>query len=456
MSAQGRRLHLGLFYFATGFHPAGWRLPEAKADGSFDLDFAVSVARQLEEANFDFLFLGETLTPDPRQQYQRPSQIVRFEPFTLLTTLAAATKKIGFVVTVNTTYTDPYSIARMTASLDHLSKGRLAMNIVTGFYERDVPDFGTDKRPDVNERFDRAEEYIEVAQRLWDSWEDDVYVRDKATGVFIDESKVHLLNHKGRYFEVKGPLNVLRPVQGHIPLLHAGGSPRSKTFGARYADVLFSSATVPEESLAYRAEIDSRLPGEGRAGKYMKIMPGFIPIVAKTDAEAYAKYEQMNALLVADGNVGLLSGALGCDLSNYGLDTPIDHIAVVTPFSPAGNDIVFQTKQVSGKEWPSLQDVLSYFNATRHWRFFVVPGSAKRIADTIERWFRSGAADGFIICPAFYPGGLDDFISDVVPELQRRGLFRAEHEGHTFRERFGLERPANRFAQPEIRASAAE
>ncbi|MGV6873138.1 NtaA/DmoA family FMN-dependent monooxygenase [Pseudochelatococcus sp. B33] len=438
-----RELKLGLFFFATGYHPAGWRLPEAKSDGTFDIAFVISVARQLEAAKFDFLFLGDTLSTPARLQYQRPSQIIRYEPFTLLSTLAAHTTRLGFVVTANTSYTDPFHLARMTASLDHLSHGRVALNVVTGLYQHNVPGFGKNGEPDADERYDRAEEFVEVMKQLWDSWDDGVYVRDKTTGRFIDEALVTDVRHKGAYFDIRGPLNVLRPPQGHIPLLHAGRTERSRNFAAKHADVLFSMATRTEHAIAYREDIERRLPAFGRTPETL-ILPGLIPIVGRTTEEARARYEQLNSLLVPDPqNIVELSKTIGRDLSV--IDPELAIRRIVPSYAPDDytEDLIFQTSANTGKADPTLQDVLAYFQATKHSRFLLAVGSPIDVADLIERWFATGAADGFIICPAYYREGLDLFIDEVVPELRRRGLFKSDYAGQTFREHFGLERPRN-------------
>lgn len=438
-----RELKLGLFFFATGYHPAGWRLPEAKSDGTFDIAFVISVARQLEAAKFDFLFLGDTLSTPARQQYQRPSQIVRYEPFTLLSALATHTTRLGFVVTANTSYTEPFHLARITASLDHLSHGRVALNVVTGLYPHNVPDFGKNGEPDADERYDRAEEFVEVMKQLWDSWDDDVYVRDKATGQFVDEALVTDVRHKGAYFDIRGPLNVLRPPQGHIPLLHAGRTERSRNFAAQHADVLFSMATRTEHAVAYRNDIERRRPAFGRTPGTL-VLPGLIPIVGRTTEEARARYEQLNALLVPDPqNVVELSRVFGRDLSAEDPGQPISRIVSSHAADDQVEDLVFQTSANTGKADPTLQDVLAYFQATKHSRFLLAVGSPADVADLIERWFVARAADGFIICPAYYREGLDLFVDEVVPELRRRGLFRSEYAGQTFRAHFDLERPGN-------------
>jgi N-acetyl-S-(2-succino)cysteine monooxygenase len=259
-----KRVRLGLFLFATGYHPAGWRLREARADGANDPAFLHRIAQTVEQGRFDFFFLGDALATSVDMQTRYPSQMVRLEPFTMMGNIAASTSAVGLVVTANTTYSEPYHLARMLASLDHLSRGRVAWNVVTGAEGRAAWNFGRDRHGDTDERYDRAEEFIEVVRRLWDSWEDDALLRDRGTGEFADPAKVRPIEHRGRFFTVAGPLNVARPPQGHPPIVQAGTSERARDLGARFADIVFTAQTRIPEARAFREDLHERAGSFGR------------------------------------------------------------------------------------------------------------------------------------------------------------------------------------------------
>ncbi|MEF3304583.1 LLM class flavin-dependent oxidoreductase [Paenibacillus sp. GYB003] len=450
-----RQLHLGLFLFATGYHPAGWRLPEAVADGAFDPEFLRRVALKLEQAKFDFFFLGDRLASAAEEQFTFPSQMVRLEPFTMLSYLAAATEKIGLIVTVNTTYAEPYHVARMTASLDYLSRGRLAWNVVTGADPRAALNFSREKHWDNAKRYDYADEFVDVVKRLWDSWEDDAFIRDKSTGVFVDESKVHAIHHRGSHFSVLGPLNVARPPQGQIPLLSAGTSERSQELGARFSSAIFTGEILLEEARRFYASIKGKLARYGRTPDELFIMPGLVPLVGRTQEEAHAKYRELSSLLVTDFNLGPLSNRLGIDLSGYPLDGPLPDLSLSNHPGDKARRLVELARRATGHEDITIRELFHYFAATARGHLLIV-GDPERIADQMEEWFVNEAADGFNICPPYMPGGLDLFVDLVVPVLQRRGLFRTEYEASTFRGHFGLSRPENRYAKRTALQGAAE
>ncbi|NOU92033.1 NtaA/DmoA family FMN-dependent monooxygenase [Paenibacillus sp. LMG 31456] len=439
-----RQLHLGLFLFSTGYHPAGWRLPEAVTDGAFDPQFLYRVAAKLEEAKFDFFFLGDRLATSVDEQYTFPSQMVRMEPFTMLSYLAAITKKIGLIVTVNTTYAEPYHVARMTASLDHLSGGRLAWNVVTGADTRAALNFSREKHWDNAKRYDYADEFVGVVKELWDTWEDDVFLRNKETGEYVDKSKVHTINHVGDQFSIAGPLNVARPPQGQIPLLSAGTSERSQELGAQFSTAIFTGEIVLEEAKKFYAGIKGKLSKYGRQPEELFIMPGLVPLVGRTEEEARAKYVELSQLLVTDFNVTSLSNRLGLDLTGYPLDGPLPDLSLSGLPIDKVKSLVGLAQRASGHEDITVRELFYYFAATARGHLLVV-GDPEQVADQIEEWFVEEAADGFNICPPYMYDGLDLFVDLVVPVLQRRGLFRTEYEGSTFREHFGLSRPNNRF-----------
>ncbi|WP_211326545.1 LLM class flavin-dependent oxidoreductase [Paenibacillus flagellatus] len=443
-----RQMHLGLFLFSTGYHPAGWRLPEARADGAFDPAFLHRVAKKLEDAKFDFFFLGDALASSADMQYQFPSQMVRLEPFTMIANVAAVTEKIGLIVTANTTYAEPYHVARMTASLDHLSGGRVAWNVVTGADARAALNFSREKHWDNEKRYDYADEFVDVVKRLWDTWEDEAFVRDKETGVFVDGSKVHAIHHKGDHFAVAGPLNVARPPQGQIPLLSAGTSERSQELGARFSNAIFTGQILLEPAKRFYAGIKSKLAKYGRKPEELFILPGLVPLVGATEEEARAKYRRLSELLVTDFNLGPLSERIGIDLTGLPLDGPLPDLSLSSKPGDEARQLVALAQRASGREDITVRELFHYFAATARGHLLIV-GDPEQIADQMEQWFVEEAADGFNICPPYMPGGLDLFADLVVPVLQRRGLFRTEYEGATFRDHFGLTRPDNAFTKKE-------
>ncbi|MCQ6561789.1 LLM class flavin-dependent oxidoreductase [Paenibacillus mendelii] len=446
MSKPERQLHLGLFLFSTGYHPAGWRLPEARVDGAFDPKFLHRVAQKLEEAKFDFFFLGDALASSADMQHQFPSQMVRLEPFTMIANIAAVTEKIGLIVTANTTYAEPYHIARLTASLDYLSGGRTAWNVVTGADTRAALNFSREKHWDNAKRYDYADEFVKIVKELWDSWEDDAFVRDKATGVLVDESKVHAIRHVGDHFSVKGPLNVARPPQGQLPLLSAGTSERSQELGAQFSNAVFTGQILIEPAKEFYAGIKSKLAKYGRNPSELSILPGLVPLVGKTEEEARAKYRELSELLVTDFNLAPLSGRIGIDLTGLPLDGLLPDLSLSTHPGDEARQLVGLAQKASGHDDITIRELFHYFAATARGHLLIV-GNPEQIADQMEEWFVEEAADGFNICPPYMPGGLDLFVDLIVPVLQQRGLFRTEYEGSTFREHFGLARPDNQFAK---------
>jgi FMN-dependent oxidoreductase (nitrilotriacetate monooxygenase family) len=401
-----RQLHFGLMFWATGTHPAGWRYPGSKADGAYDIEFIQNTTRIVEDAKFDFLFLGDRLATDPALAATNPAQMSRLEPFVAGSAIAAATSHIGVCVTANPTYYDPYTLARLFASLDHLSKGRASWNLVTGADAIAAANFSRDEHWEAEKRYDWADEFVDTVRDLWDSWEDEAFVRDRATGQFVDESRVHSIGHRGKYFSVEGPLNVARPPQGQVILLHAGTSERSRQLGAREADVIFASGPDIETAKEYYSDIKSRAVALGRSPSDIQILPGLMVTVAETTAEANAivdKLEELRPRVIQKvaGQLGR-AGALGSQGMNPGRPAAL----------PRG-----------------------------------LVGNSQEVADHIEQWFTEEACDGFNVFPNFVPGSVETFAGLVIPELQRRGLFRKDYTGATFRDHLGLPKPANRYAK---------
>lgn len=439
-----KRVRLGLFLFATGYHPAGWRLPGARADGAHDPSFLHRVAQTVERGRFDFFFLGDALSTSVDRQHRYPSQMVRLEPFTMMGSIAAATSAVGLVVTANTTYSEPYHLARMLASLDHLSRGRIAWNVVTGADGSAAHNFGKDRHGETDERYDRAEELLEVVTGLWDSWEDGALVHDRATGQFADPAKVHSLDHRGRCFSVAGPLNVARPPQGRPPIVQAGTSERAQALGARFADIVFTAQTRIAEGHAFRADLHARAAAFGRQPGQPIVMPGLVPVVGRTLAQAQQLYDELAALVVdPSADLRPLGDAIGAQLEDA---EPGD---LLPPLTDRGRQYVELAEESLGRELETVGALLDFFLASGRGHRLIL-GDGVRIADLIETWIDAGAADGFNICPPYLPGGLDRFVELVVPELQRRGRLRREYEGATFRELLGLSRPRARAAVSEV------
>lgn len=434
MGTKKRMMHLGLFLFGTGHHFAGWRYPGARADGAVDIAFLQQVAAALEKGKFDFLFLGDRMAT---AEGYHPSTIARLEPFTLLANLAAVTRRIGLVATASTTYGEPYTLARQLASLDHVSGGRAAWNIVTTGDERTAANFGKAENMEHALRYERAQEFVQVVKGLWDSWEDDAFPRDPVSGVFADPHKMHTLDHRGAHFSVRGPLNVPRAPQGYPVLVQAGSSDVGQELGATAAEVIFTAQENLEDAKAFYAEIKGRLARHGRSPDELVVMPGASVLVGRTEREAKETFARLQSL-TASGEVDLtmLSGLLGHELSGYPLDGPL-------PDLPESNRLKSRNRlliELARRERFTIRQLHAHVSATRG--YVLAIGSPEQVADRLEEWFAEKAADGFNIMPPYMPGALDDFIELVVPELQKRGLFRTDYEGRTLREHLGLARPA--------------
>ncbi|TNJ62352.1 LLM class flavin-dependent oxidoreductase [Paenibacillus hemerocallicola] len=437
MSNRDRMMHLGMFYFTSGHHRAGWRHPDAHTGGPFHVPTLQQTVRTLERAKFDFVFLADFLVSG-----YHSSNIVMLEPLTLLSNLAAVTERIGLVATASTTYDEPYRLARAMASLDHLSGGRAGWNVVTSSHRDSAKNFGKDEHMDHALRYERAREFVKVAKGLWDSWEDDAFPMDQASGVFVDTTKRHVLDHKGEHFSVAGPLNIARSPQGYPVIVQAGSSEPGQELGAELAEVIFTAQDNIAEARAFYAAIKGRLGKNGRKDNDMLVMPGVLPIIGGTESEARGKLEQLQALVDADTAVDLtgLSGLIGADLSAYPLDGPL-------PELPETGVIKSRSKllrDIAKRNDFTIRQLNQFITVSRG--HFVAIGSPEQVADKLEQWFLERGADGFNVMPPHMPGGLDDFAEQVVPLLQKRGLFRTEYGGSTLRDHLGLARPANRHA----------
>jgi FMN-dependent oxidoreductase (nitrilotriacetate monooxygenase family) len=401
-----------------------------------ELPVMQEIARIAERGKFDLLFISDAMVMDPTDH---PSFLCRFEPTTLIAALSACTTRIGLGATVSTSFSEPFNVARIFGSIDHLSGGRAAWNVVTSSNPKAALNFNLDEHLDHELRYARAEEFVDVVRGLWDCWEDGAIVADKATGRFIDAAKVRPLDHKGRFFKVKGPVNMARCPQGHPVIIQAGGSPPGLELAARTADVVFSVVQELEPAKAAYADLKGRMAKFGRRPEELAVLPGVMPIVGRSDAEARETLAKLQSWITPTNATTLVASRIGYDVSGHPLDGP------VPPPPPFQGSRTFTSVlyEMARRENMTLRDLYNLTAAARgHW---VICGTPARIADTLEEWFTGGAADGFNILPPYFPGAFADFVDLVVPELQRRGLFRRDYRGTTLRDHFGLARvPAPR------------
>jgi N-acetyl-S-(2-succino)cysteine monooxygenase len=445
MPTAGRQMHLGVFVLGTGNHSAGWR-----CDGAFashmELPVMREIARIAERGKFDLLFISDSMAMDPTDH---PSFMCRLEPTTLITALATCTTHVGLGATVSTSFSEPFNVARVFGSIDHISGGRAAWNVVTSSNPKAALNFNLDEHIEHELRYARANEFVDVVRGLWDCWEDGAIVADKATGRYIDAEKVRPLNHQGRFFKVRGPLNMARCPQGHPVIIQAGGSPSGLELAARTSDVVFSVVQELAPAKAAYADLKGRMAKYGRAPNEIAVLPGVMPIVGDSDAEAREILAKLQSWITPTNATTLVASRIGYDVSGYPLDGP------VPPPPAALNSRTFPAVlyEMAKRENMTLRDLYNLTAAARgHW---VVCGTPGGIADTLEEWFVEGAADGFNILPAWFPGGFSDFTDRVVPELQRRGLFRRDYEGTTLRDHFGLPRVTPSAVHAEMARATA-
>ncbi|ACB95475.1 LLM class flavin-dependent oxidoreductase [Beijerinckia indica] len=452
MAKREGQLKLGAFIYPAGHHIAAWRHPDAQADAGINFKHYVALAQAAEAAKFDLIFFADGVGTrgDNVEVLSRTahSYVAQFEPLTLLSALSAVTDHIGLVGTASTSFNEPYHIARKFASLDHLSNGRAGWNLVTSASEFEARNFNRDSHFEHQERYERASEFAEVVTGLWDSFEDDAFPRDKESGRFFEPEKRHVLHHKGRFFQVQGPLNVARSPQGHPVIVQAGSSEAGKELAAKAGEVVFTAQQTLDEAKDFYADVKGRLAKYGRDRDDLKIMPGVFPVIGRTEAEAQAKFEELQALIHPTVGLSLISGATGgLDLSLYPLDGPIPDLPE-TNSSKSRQQLFID---LARRENLSIRQLyLRVAGARGHWQLV---GTPEQIADQLEERFVEYGADGYNIMPPVFPTGLQDFIEGVIPELRRRGLFRSDYEGRTLRENLGLRRPANRHVQS---AKAAE
>lgn len=438
-----KQIKLGMFLRPAGHHLAAWRHPNAQADAGVNIARFIEVAKIAERGCFDMLFSADSATANSvfdENGLRRMAYVAWIEPFTLLATLAAVTQHIGLVCTASTTFEEPFSLARKFASLDHVSHGRAGWNLVTSGNHTAALNFSRAEHMAKDQRYIRAREFADVVMGLWDSWDDDAFERDRESGIFFDPRKMHTLNHVGQHFQVKGPLNVARSPQGRPVLVQAGASHDGKQLAAETAEVVFTATPTIEEGRAFYSDLKSRMAAFGREPDELKIMPGFFVTVGDTPEEAVEKREVLQRLIHPEVGIALLSQRMGFDLSGYDVDGPLPDV----PQDDVISSRVTLLMDMARRENMTIRQLYTHIAGGRgHYDLCGTPG---HIADVMQNWFETGAADGFNIMPPLFPDSLSDFVDKVVPELQRRGLFRTRYEGATLRENLGLARPPSRYA----------
>ncbi|MBW7475350.1 LLM class flavin-dependent oxidoreductase [Paenibacillus oenotherae] len=436
-----KQVKFGALIHGVGGTATAWRHPEVPVDASVNFSFYREQALTAEAGKFDLVFIADGLYINEKSI---PHFLNRFEPITILSALAAATSRIGLVGTLSSSYSEPFTVARQFGSIDQISGGRAGWNVVTSPLEGSAKNYSKSGHPSHDERYKIAEEHLEVVRGLWDSWEDDAFIRDKETGVFFDREKLHRLNHKGQYFSVEGPLNIARSKQGHPVIFQAGSSESGRTLAAKSADAVFSGDDNIEEAKLFYKDVKDRAAAAGRSRDDIVILPGISPIIGRTQEEADSKYEELASLISIDIALQYLGRFFDHhDFSQYPLDEPFPDLGEIGSNSFRGN--TDKIKRKAKEHNLTLRQVALQSAAPRSQ--FV--GSPERIADLIQRWHEEGAADGFII-HAPIPSALKDFVELVVPILQERGIYRREYEADTLRGNLGLPIPANRHAAVKL------
>lgn len=435
-------MKLGLFLMGTGHHIASWRHPKAQADASENVEFFKEVAIKAEQGKLDMLFLSDGLSFN---ELSHPAEQVRFEPLTLLSVLSTVTENIGLTATASTTYNEPFHIARKFSSLDHLSRGRAAWNIVTSYYEAEAGNFNKENHLDHTDRYQRADEFVEVVKGLWDSYEDDALARHKETGEYIKKGKLHTLNHKGKYYSVRGPLNSSRPPQGRPILVQAGSSESGTDLAAKQADVIFTAQQTLEDAQNFYKKLKDKAVTAGRDRDDIKIMPGVSIYVAETEEKAREQYEELQQLITPEIGLDFLNDYLGYDLSKHDLDGPLPKNIPPTNGNRSRQQLIIELAE---RENLTIRELYLRIAGSRGHR--IIFGSPSQIADQLIEWVENDAADGFNLMPPYFPGGFTDFIDLVIPELQKRGVFRTEYEGSTLRENLGLQQVSSRYTLQQV------
>lgn len=445
-----RSIHLNVNVLSSGSHGASWRAADGNPLGYIQIEHYQEIARIAERGCLDAVFLADALAIafDPRAN---PSWAL--DPAVIVAGMAAVTSRIGFIASASTTYSHPYNIARTFSSLDHASHGRVGWNVVTTYDERAAPNFGDGRLPVHADRYGRAVEFVDVVQSLWDSWEDDALVLDREAGRFADPAKIHAIDHQGQHFSVAGPLQIPRSPQGRPVLVQAGSSEQGRDLAARYAEAIFSVQQDLGEAKAYYADVKGRAARYGRDPDKIAILPGLFVIVGSTEEEALRRRKQLDEIAGEASVLHRFAGQLGLDPADLDLDRPVpEHLLEKINSYMGTRGFVEATLSLARDRSLTVRDIIARGGGAHR----LVVGGPEQIADTIEHWVRERAADGFNIMCDVFPSGLTAFVDYVVPELQKRGLFRRNYEGTTLRDHYGLSRPPSRFAQKPIQAALEE
>jgi FMN-dependent oxidoreductase (nitrilotriacetate monooxygenase family) len=449
MPEPKRQLVLGAHFPSMGQHIAAWLHPASQIDAGQNFPYFLKLAQTAEQAKFDFVFMADAVaTRDGNMEAlsRWPQYMAHFEPITLLSATASQTQRIGLVCTASTSYYEPFNVARLFGSLDHISAGRAGWNVVTSANASASFNFNRDEHYDIAERYQRAREFVHVVLGLWDSWEDDAFLRDRQSRRYFDPSKLHKLNHKGNFFSVRGPMNLARPPQGYPIIAQAGASEDGKELGAETAEVIFFSQQRVAVAREFYKDVKSRMAKYGRDPGQLKMLAGLNPTVGRTASEAQEKFEYIQSLIHPDVGKELISVDLGgADLSGISVDEPVpEHL--IPEKTKSSTSRLKTVGGVARQEQLTIRQLYERYAGSRG--SYSVVGTPEQIADQMEEWLTTDAADGFIIQASYLPGGFEDFVNLVMPELRRRGLFRTEYAGLTLREHLGLRRPESRYAKP--------
>jgi FMN-dependent oxidoreductase (nitrilotriacetate monooxygenase family) len=436
-----RKLHLNAFLMEAGHHEAAWRLPDSNARADFDLAHWIGLARLAESAKFDSLFLADGPVLQGTGEFRSPGQL---EPLTLLTALAAVTERIGLIGTVSTTYNSPYNLARRFASVDHVSGGRVGWNIVTSATGEEAANFGLDERPQHADRYQRAEEFLDVVLKLWDSWDDEAILADKGTGRWADPSLIRPVEHRGEHFRVAGALNVSRSPQAYPLLVQAGSSEAGRRFAGRHAEAIFTAHQTLPSAQDFYADIKKRAAAAGRNPAGVLVLPGIVPVIGSTEAEARDLARQLDDLRLPEYGLQALATILEVEPRDLPLDEELPRPVIEQPRREGFVSRADLIIDLATRERLTVRQVLSRLGGGRGHN--VVVGTPEQVLDVLLTWFDQGAADGFNVMGAALPSGLEAFIEHVLPTLRARGLFREEYEGRTLRDHYGLARPENQFS----------
>ena len=448
-----KQLAIGTLIEAYGLHAAAWLTEEAEPGAPNDIAYFKNIAQICEKGKFDFYFIADTpacRTTDVETWARSPMYMNQLEPITLLTALADATSKIGLAATASTTFYEPYNLARLYASLDHISNGRAGWNIVTSANDFAARNFGADRLPPHNKRYAKAREFYQVVTALWDSWEDDAFVYDKEAGLNFDPAKMHVLDHEGEFFKVNGALNIARPPQGYPVIIEAGASETGKEFAAETAEAVFGVATDIEEAIAFYKDLKGRMPKFGRNPDHLKVLAGATIVVGDNAEEAKARFDHWQSLIHPDVGLLRIKQDIETDLSDLPLDEPVP----VDRIPAESNHHRAYFEEIAGmiRRGLTLRQICQQYTRSK----VTIFGSPEEIADMMQEWLEREACDGFMITFPVIPSTLSDFVEKVVPMLQARGIFREDYTGSTLREHLGLPRPENRYTSARAKAAGDE